>query len=488
MTGPVLSVRSLAARAGDAELVAGVDLDLHTGGVLAVVGPSGSGKSTLGLALLGEAAPGVALTGSVRVGGTELVGTAGRGRVGHLPQHPGAVLDPLRRVGAVLDEMAAVVHGADRAARSEAVGAALRAAQLPTGELSRRFPHQLSGGQQQRMALALALVTGPDVVVLDEPTTGLDADTTRALVESLAGLAESGVALVLLTHDHDVARALAHEALAVRGGQVDAQGPAAEVLDALAAPTVAEPGPETDHPRLRAQGLTVVTADGRAILDGVDLDAAAGAAVAVVGPSGAGKTTLARALAGLAVPRSGTVEVDGTVLRPDALDRTHDGRRAVQYVHQDPRATFAPRRAVLEQVARPAVRLRGLGSEAARAEAVAVLGTLGVDETTARRRPRALSGGQLQRTAVARALLARPDVIVADEATSALDADHQAGLVEVFDQVRRAHGTALVLVSHDLELVGQVAGTTVVLAAGRVVDRGPTGEVLERTAPRVAPR
>jgi peptide/nickel transport system ATP-binding protein len=487
-TGPVLSVRSLAACAGDAELLTGVDLDLHACGVLAVVGPSGSGKSTLGLALLGEAAPGVELSGSVRVGGTELVGpgrTGPAGRVGYLPQHPGAVLDPLRRVGAVLDELAAVVHGADRAARSAAVRGALRAAQLPEQELSRRFPHQLSGGQQQRMALALALVTGPDVVVLDEPTTGLDPDTTQALVESLAALAGSGVALVLLTHDHDTARALAHEAVAVRGGRVEAQGPAAEVLDALEAPPVAEPMTSGGRPRLRAQGLTVRTADGRTILDGVDLDADAGAAVAVVGPSGAGKTTLARALAGLVVPRSGVVEVDGTVLRPDALDRDHDERRAVQYVHQDPRATFAPRRPVLDQVARPAVLLRGREPGAARAEAVEILATLGVDEATAGRRPRALSGGQLQRAAVARALLARPAVIVADEATSALDADHRAELVAVFDRVREAHGTTLVLVSHDLELVGQVSGTAVVLEAGRVADRGPTAEVLARTAPRV---
>jgi peptide/nickel transport system ATP-binding protein len=335
------------------------------------------------------------------------------------------------------------------------------------------------------MALALALVTGPDVVVVDEPTTGLDPDTTRALLESLAGLAASGVALVLLTHDHDLARALAHEALAVRGGRVEAQGPAAEVLDVPGRPPMADPAPATTHPRLRARGLTVVTGDGRAILDGVDLDADAGAAVAVIGPSGAGKTTLARALAGLAVARSGVVEVRGTVLRPDALDRDRHGRRAVQYIHQDPRSTFAPHRAVLEQVARPATRLRGRDAGAARAEAVEVLGTLAVDEATAGRRPRALSGGQLQRAAIARALLARPAVIVADEATSALDADHRDELVAVLDGVRREHGATLVLVSHDLELVGEVAGTTVVLDAGRVVDRGPTAEVLARTAPRV---
>jgi peptide/nickel transport system ATP-binding protein len=480
---PVLSVRGLSARAGDAELLAGVDLDLGAGEVLAVVGPSGSGKSTLGLALLGEAAPGVALSGSVRLAGTELLGRGPAGRVGYLPQHPGAVLDPLRRVGAVLDEMAAVAHGADPEARTAAVRAALRAARLPDDELSRRFPHQLSGGQQQRMALALTLVTRPDVVVLDEPTTGLDQETTRALVESLAGLAAAGVALVVLTHDHDVARALATTALAVRAGRVEAQGPADEVLEALGAPSVAAPGATAERPRLRARDLTVV-AGGRAILDGVDLDADAGAAVAVVGPSGAGKTTLARVLAGLAVPRSGTVEVDGAALRPDALDRDPEGRRAVQYVHQDPRSTFVRHRGVLEQVARPALLLRGLGVAAARAEAVAALAALGVDEATARRRPRALSGGQLQRAAVARALLARPAVIVADEATSALDAERRTELVAVFDGVRREHGTTLVLVSHDLELVGQVSGTTVVLGAGRVVDRGPTAEVLARSSPR----
>jgi peptide/nickel transport system ATP-binding protein len=477
---PVLSVRGLTARVGDTELLTGIEFDLHAGEVLAVIGPSGSGKSTLGLALLGEAAAGVRLSGSVRAGETELVGAgpAARGRrAGYLPQHPGAVLDPLRRVGPVLHEMAASVPGRDRAARSAAVRAALRAAQLPERQLSRRFPHQLSGGQQQRVALALTLVTEPRVIVLDEPTTGLDPDTTRALIDSLAQLARTGVALVLLTHDHDAAHALAHKVLVVRSGRIAGHGPATRVLARLPAAPVAEPAATTGRPRLRARGLTVLTAAGHPILDHVDLHAPAGSAVAVVGPSGAGKTTLARVLAGLTAPHCGTVEVDHTVLRPDVRDRDHAQRRAVQYIHQDSRASFAAHRGVLEQVARPAVLLRGRRPEEARAEAIEVLRLLGVDETTATRRPRALSGGQLQRAAVARALLAEPAVIVADEATSALDAAHRGELITLLDRLRREARTTLVLVSHDLEFVAQIAATTLVLHEGRIVDQGPTADV-----------
>jgi peptide/nickel transport system ATP-binding protein len=472
-------------------MLADVDADLHAGRVLAVVGPSGAGKTTLGLGLLGEAAPGITLSGSVLVDGTELLVEDPRqrrarraGRVGHLPQHPGAVLDPVRRVGRVLDELAATVYSRDRGARHSAVREALRLAGVPEGEgLERRFPHQLSGGQQQRMALAQTLVTAPRVLVLDEPTTGLDGATTEVLVDNLARVAAAGVALVLLTHDHGIARELAHEALELHDGRVHRYGPADSILreQTRVAPAAA---PSDEHPRLRARDLRVVTSEGRALLENVAIDAGAGQCVAVVGPSGAGKTTLGRCLAGLIVPREGAIEVDGRTLPAGLTRRDRDERRLVQYVHQDPRATFLPRRAVLDQVARPGVLLQGMEPIAARAEARTLLKHLGVDHETAARRPRALSGGQLQRAAVARALLADPAVLVADEVTSALDTDRQAELLDAIDRVRRERDTSIVLISHNIDLVAAMAATTTVLDRGRVTDHGRTADVLARRAQR----
>jgi peptide/nickel transport system ATP-binding protein len=463
----VLEVDGLCADAGEHRLLHDVDLVLDRGEVLAVLGDSGAGKSTLGLALLGESAPGVALSGTVRpVSGDGRHGDDRRsrptGRVALLPQHPGAVLDPVRRVGGVLRELAALVHD-DRAARAEAVGAACEAARFDPA-LLRRFPHQLSGGQQQRAALAQTLVTGPAVLVLDEPTTSLDPATSAELVDRLAALRDAGTALVLLTHDEEVARALGGRALRLDRGRVLARGTVAELLG-CAAPRHVPASPVPGRARLEVRGLTVADRAGRLILRGIDLDATAGEMVAVVGPSGAGKTTLGRGIAGLVDVR-GTVRVDGATLPARIGRRSRPQRRAVQYVHQDPRATFLARSPVLDQVARPATLLRDLPAAAAREEAGKLLARLGVAPDVAARRPATLSGGQLQRAAVARALVARPAVLVCDEVTAALDAAHRDHLLAAIAALRHDHGTTVLLISHDLPLIERVADRTVLVADG----------------------
>jgi peptide/nickel transport system ATP-binding protein len=213
------------------------------------------------------------------------------------------------------------------------------------------------------------------------------------------------------------------------------------------------------------------------VLRGIDLDATAGELLAVVGRSGAGKTTLGRCLAGLSAGR-GSISVDGERLPAAVTRRSVAQRRAVQYVHQDPRATFLEHRPVLDQVARPAVLLRGETAAAARSQAAGLLDRLGLDPATSARRPRALSGGQLQRTAVARALAARPAVLVCDEVTAALDAGNQEELVLVLDDLRRHHGTTVLLISHDRALVRTVADRIAVIEDGLVVaaaDRGVVG-------------
>jgi peptide/nickel transport system ATP-binding protein len=464
----LVEVAALSADAGAQRLLHELDLTLDPGDVLAVLGDSGAGKSTLGLALLGEAGPGVRLGGRVRLAGTDLVGLdehalrrARAGRIGHLPQHPGAVLDPVRRVGGVLTELAALVHRRGRT-RAAAVEEACDAARFAP-ELLRRFPHQLSGGQQQRAALAQTLVTRPAVVVLDEPTTGLDPTTAAELVERLRTLRERGTALVLLTHDHDIARALGGRAVVLDHGRAVTRGTVGDVLGPASPGTAARAATPAAAPRLTVRGAAVDAA-GRPVLDGVDLDAAAGELLALVGPSGAGKTTLGRFVAGLVRGR-GTVEVDGMLLAPR---RRRAERRIVQYVHQDPRSTFRQHRPVVEQVARPAELLHGVAPTRARADAGALLARLGVDATTAARRPSTLSGGQLQRAAVARALCARPAVLVCDEVTSALDAAHRDELLDALDALRHDHATTVLLITHDIPLVERVADRIVMIENGRL--------------------
>ncbi|MBL1097457.1 ABC transporter ATP-binding protein [Streptomyces coffeae] len=505
----VAEIRDLRVEVDGRVLVDGVGLRALPGKVTALVGPSGSGKTTTGLVLLGEYPEGARVTGHV---------TVADGPVGYVPQHPAAVLNPTRRVGALLHDIArrqvrALPRAERRTEARRRVLAALAQAQLPCGqEVLRRYPHQLSGGQQQRVVLAQALLLGARVVVADEPTTGQDALTKRRIVERLTAVAAQGIAVVLLSHDLDVVRALADEVVVMRDGRVVESGPAGRVWrdpehtwtrqllaahrafsirPAPEAATPARPAPDepapdeaaSDEPApvLEVRGLTarygrvpVLRADALAVRPGTGL--------AVVGRSGSGKTTLARCLAGLHRDHDGEVLLDGTPLPRGLRSRSREQTAAVQYVFQDARAAFDEHRPVLDQVARTAVRLRGADPAAARTEAETTLNRLGLGAETVRRRPARLSGGELQRAALARALLAHPRVLVCDEITSGLDALTRRGILDLLTGLLRDRGDlALVLVTHDLDTAA-LAARIAVLDDGEIVERGPAERIL--SAPR----
>ena len=483
----MIEVRGLTARTGTSELLRGVDLDVRAGEVTALVGPSGSGKTTTALALLGESAPGVELGGAVRVergrgdtvpvvtedGATRDAAGLRGGTIAYLPQHPGNALNPARRTGAVIKELAGL-HG--KVTVTDAVGKA----QLPADRsVLRRFPHQFSGGQRQRVALAQVLACGPDALILDEPSTGLDTVTRLGLIEELAGLTEDGLALLLLTHDLDLVRALADHVVLLEDGLVTRQGAPQDVLPVPTDPTDV-PAPAHDEPaRLEVRGLTAwLRAGGRGtVLQDLSLSLPPGGCVAVAGPSGSGKTTLARCISGLHERHRGKVLLDGTAL-PPLRRRDRAQKRRVQYVWQEVRGSFDERRPVLDQVARTAVRLRGTSPEEAAAEAAALLDRLGVATDTARRPPAALSGGELQRAAFARAALAHPDVLICDEITTALD-DTATDLVLAEVARLRADGTSILWIGHDLAVIRRTADRLVVLDGGRVADQGDLARVLD---------
>ncbi|MFI9079655.1 ABC transporter ATP-binding protein [Streptomyces sioyaensis] len=513
-------IQDLRVEVGGRALVDGVSLRLAPGRITALIGASGSGKTTTGRALLHEYPPGARVTGEVRVPDA---------LVGYVPQDPATVLNPARPVAALLQDIARtqVRHLPRRARRPairERVLGALARARIPDGEtLLHRYPHQLSGGQQQRMGLAQALLTGARTLVADEPTTGQDALTKQEIARQLAAVAGQGIAVLLLSHDLDVVRSLADEVHVLRAGRIVESGRPEQLwrspqhswtraLLTRAAPAGApECGPAvhgvatTERAADERRDAAVAETAGAAVLPVRDtvlqvrgLTARHGTSpvlhvpelrlppgcTAVVGRSGSGKTTLARCLAGLHRTYDGRVLLDGAVLPPSLRDRTRAQLAAVQYVFQDARSAFDAHRPVLDQVARSAIRLRQRPRPDATAEAERTLRSLGLAGDLVRRTPAELSGGELQRAALARALLARPRVLICDEITSGLDTVTRRSLLTLLEGLLRADpDLSLFLITHDRDTAA-LATALAVLDAGRIVEQGPASRL--RTAPQHA--
>ncbi|MFJ8041720.1 ABC transporter ATP-binding protein [Kitasatospora sp. NPDC096147] len=451
---PLLTLDGLRIELAGRVLVDGIGLTVRPGRVTALLGASGSGKTTTGLAVLGELPPGARRSGTIRTA---------PGPVGYVPQHPATVLNPARRIGSQLRELGT----------AEEVRAALDRARVERpAELLRRFPHQLSGGQQQRVVIGQALLSGARLLVADEPTTGQDPATRARLVGELAALVRGGLGLLLLSHDLPTVRELADHVVVLRDGRVIESGPAAALLADPSHPwtrhllSTSPPSPPTPPPTstplLSAESLTAHHPGGALVLTEVSFTLGAGELLALTGRSGSGKTTLGRCLAGLHPVRQGTVRLDGHPLPPRLRSRSTAQTAAVQYVFQDARAAFDDHRPVLHQVARAAVRLHGRSTRAARTEAAEVLAALGVPLDG---RASTLSGGELQRAALARALLARPRVLVCDEITSGLDAPSRARILAHLAELRRRTALAVVLITHDRELAA-TADREFVLSAG----------------------
>ncbi|MFY1577156.1 ATP-binding cassette domain-containing protein [Verrucosispora sp. WMMD703] len=491
----LLQVRELTALAVDRTLVDGVSFSLPAGEILAVIGASGSGKTTTARALLGEVAPGVTLTGSITLAGQPVttVSPPRPGTVGYVPQQPGTALNPVRRIGAVLHEIARHQTPEDsRSAHRSAVTATLEHVSLPTDRrFLRRFPHQLSGGQQQRLVIAHALLAHAVLLIADEPTTGQDAITRNAVARELTKLARDGIAVILLSHDLHLVRAVADQILVLHRGAAVESGPAAEVLavpqhrhtqQLLATPPAGPPAVVgEDRPLLRVTGLSAAHRDGgrhRDVLRDVSVSVSAGQCLAVVGRSGSGKTTLARCIAGLHPARTGQVILAEHRLAAQLDQRQPHELGAVQYVFQDAHASFNPYRPVLDQIAGPARRLRDATPDQARHTALHLLERVGLAEHTVIQRPDRLSGGELHRAALARALASEPRVLICDETTAGFDSVTRHGILTLLDELRRTLGLTVVMISHDRDVVAHLADHIAVLDDGTVVDSGPADALL----------
>jgi peptide/nickel transport system ATP-binding protein len=470
---------------GGAHIVDAVRLSVARGEVLGLVGASGSGKTTVALSLLGYLKPGLKLrSGTVRVAGTDPFATPSlRGRVvSYLSQDPIGALNPARRIGSLLIEtMRQRLPGRPDAAIRRDIQALCERMELPAGrDFLKRFPHQLSGGQAQRIALAIALSGSPELLVLDEPTSMLDAATARDIQRLLGALLARGdTAAVLVSHNPGLVSALAHRVAVMREGTLVETGPspATTAVANRAAPTTEVERP----PRLVVEKLSA--RHGRTtVLDRVSFGIPTGGCVALVGPSGSGKSTTARCLVGLHRPSTGRIHLDGQPLAADYRKRSAQHRRTIQLIAQDAAGALNPRETVHTALLRPLRSTRGLDEHTANAELTALLARVRLPADIANRRPGKLSGGERQRVNLARAIATSPQILVCDEITSALDTSTAATVLDLIDTLRHELDLSVLLITHDLNLVASRADQMLVMSAGRIVETGNPAEV--RGAPK----
>ncbi|MEU0438273.1 ABC transporter ATP-binding protein [Streptomyces sp. NPDC006186] len=499
-----MEVAGLGVEFGDVRAVDDVSFRLAPGAALALVGESGSGKSTAASTLLGlHRGTGARVTGTVRVAGVDVQRASEeelrrlRGaKAAMVFQDPLSSLDPYYAVG---DQIAEVyrVHArvSRRAARARAVEVLDRVGIPDAVRRSRSRPHEFSGGMRQRALIAMALACGPELLIADEPTTALDVTVQAQILDLLHTLrAETGMGLLLVTHDVGVAAESVDDVLVVRGGRIVEEGPVTRVLSAprepytrrllsavprvdAARPAAPAGGTEGTGRRdvvLEARGLRREFGRGKqavTAVDDVSVTVRRGETLGIVGESGSGKTTLGRMLVGLLRPTAGEILLEG---------RAHRGvDPAVQMVFQDPVSSLNPRRSVGEAIADP-LRARGeKDDKAVHARVTELLERVGLDAAHHDRYPHEFSGGQRQRVGIARALAADPRVIVCDEPVSALDVTTQAQVVALLGELQRELGLALVFVAHDLAVVRQVSDRVAVMRRGRIVEEGPADQVYE---------
>ncbi|ESX95192.1 ABC transporter ATP-binding protein [Mesorhizobium sp. LNJC403B00] len=523
---PILSIANLSVSVrgedGERDVVSNLSLTLARGETLCIAGESGSGKSMTALAimqLLPQPAARIS-SGMIRLrdgnrGDTDLATLDERqmrrirgDRIAMIFQEPMTSLNPVLSIGRQLTEsIEAHTSLSSAQARRRAIEA-LKAVRISEAESRlKQFPHELSGGMRQRVMIAMALALEPDVLIADEPTTALDVTVQGEVLELLRDLQrQHGTSVILITHDMGVVAEMADRVIVMRDGRMVEEGTTSDIfvqpqadytrellaavprigsgvgrqksrdaIDVLKPANVAEINDLHVRFDLRGGIFGRVTRRVHAV-EGVSFSIAPNETLALVGESGCGKSTTAKALAGLA-PYSGDIVIGGRNLSGLGRDERKAVRRDVQMIFQDPFASLDPRMRVGELVAEPLV-IHGIASKDERRERVgALFERVGLSADQMELYPHEFSGGQRQRVCIARALALRPKLIIADESVSALDVSVQARVLDLLKELQREFGVAYLFISHDMAVVENISDRVAVMYLGQIVEMGTRDQV-----------
>jgi len=550
--GILLAVNELGVRykTGNTTLTAldKISFCVKSGENLGIIGESGSGKTTLAMSLMGLIGSPHEVRGEINITGKDLMSLAEKDKkklrwktIAMVFQNSLDVLNPVIKVGQQIVEPL-----------KEAEGLSEREASLETERLlalvglerywKDSFPHQLSGGMRQRVLLAMALSCNPRLLILDEPTSSLDAVTRKALFEMVHNLQEKiGFSMLVISHDLSTMKDLTEKMVVIYGGEIMESGLTGEIIEEPAhaytrglVNSSVQAFPYKDLwgiPGEAQAGVSGCAFAGRCtqalagcgerkpyleqvfanrkvachrggIIDllhaaditkcymmqntvipavkGVTLRVRHGETVALVGRSGSGKSTLVHILAGFMHPDKGEVVFDNRVVK---TNRSACEEGGIQLVLQDPFSSLSHRLTVEDALIEP-LKVNKIGSfeeRMARIKAALKDVQLPADELFLKRYCSTLSGGQRQRVAIARALVMKPKLLLADEITSMLDVSTQANLLRLLKGLQNSSGFAMVFITHDLHLARKISEKIIVLHHGEIIEEGSSSYVTEES-------
>ncbi|SDX41399.1 peptide/nickel transport system ATP-binding protein [Albimonas donghaensis] len=521
----MLSIKDLAVafrtRRGEVDAVRGVSFDVAEGEVLGIVGESGSGKSVTSYALMrildagGRIKAGEATYGGVdlrRASERDMQGIRGR-EISMIFQNPRAALNPIRKVGRQIEDVLRRHARADRQnGRAEAIRAMEAVRINDAAARYDAYPFELSGGMCQRIVCAIALACDPRLLVMDEPTTGLDITTQKAVMELVTDLIRArAMSAILITHDLGLAAQYCDRLVVMKDGEiveagdpgalfsrpahaytrklVDATPRAGASIRSLLPAEVRTPEPPrriTDEALLEVRDL-VKTFAGKSgpvhAVRGVSFDVKKGQSVGLVGESGCGKSTTSSMVVRLLDPTSGEIRFEGTDLaqRPAAGFARDPMRSRIQMVFQDATDSLNPRHTSRQTIAEPLRAMAGLRGRAQGQRIEELADLVGLPRTLLDRFPHQLSGGQKARVGIARAIAVNPSFLILDEPTAALDVSIQAIVLNLLADLRARLNMSYLFVSHDLHVVRLLCDHVVVMKGGEIVEQGSAEQVM--TAP-----
>jgi peptide/nickel transport system ATP-binding protein len=539
---PLLEVRDLtvefATRRGIVQAVKHVNLSVAKGETVGIVGESGSGKSVTSYAVMrildraGRIADGAVTFSGLDVRAAperEMRDLRGR-EISMIFQNPRAALNPIRKVGHQIEDVLRRHAQADSGAIADKAVEMLEHVRIARPrERYHAYPFELSGGMCQRVVIALALACRPQLLIADEPTTGLDVTTQKAVMDLVVELTrERGMSTVLITHDLGLAAAYCDRVVVMEKGQVVETAGAGDIFkrpahaytrklmratprpgkslrDLLpegeasvtptmsptikpdAAPLLTVEGLVKEYPRNDAAGGFKLFKTGptpesevfRAV-DGIGFSIARGESVGLVGESGCGKSTTSMMIMRLIDKTAGRIVFDGENIGeiPARRFAKLPLRRRIQMVFQDPTDSLNPRFTAARAIADPILRMGDLARGAVRGRCEELARQVGLPLDLLDRFPHQLSGGQKARVGIARAIALKPDLVILDEPTAALDVSVQAVVLNLLEDLKAELGMSYLFVSHDLNVVRLLCDRVVVMRAGQIVEQGPTEDVL----------